>query len=199
MYGRFTSSLVNLVAYNVFGADGGSSTMYGTEPWYWYLQNGVVNLGLAWPFVLTAPAVALAATGRPFTAKKMYNALVGSGPIVLAPALWTAFLSLLPHKEERFLAVVFPLACFTAADCIGQLLNLALRLLPRRMKPLVLLALALFAALAALLGALRCAATISNYGASLAIWAAVAELPRTPGTVICVGKEWQAPALTPSA
>ena len=67
------------------------------------------------------------------------------------------------------------------------------------MKPLVLLAVALFAALAALLGALRCAATISNYGASLAIWAAVAELPRTTGTVICVGKEWQAPALTPTA
>ncbi len=35
---------------------------------------------------------------------------VGKGPIVLAPALWTLFLSLLPHKEERFLAVIFPIA-----------------------------------------------------------------------------------------
>jgi len=194
MYGRFTSSLVNLVSYNVFGADGGSSTMYGTEPWYWYLQNGFVNLGLAWPFVLAAPAVALAAVGRPFTKKKLYKELTSRGPIVLAPALWTAFLSLLPHKEERFLAVVFPLACFTAADCIGQLHKLAVRLLPRRMQPFLLHCLALFAAFAALLGALRCAATISNYGAPLAIWAALAELPKMRGTVVCVGKEWQAPA-----
>jgi hypothetical protein len=29
MYGRVTSSLFNLVAYNVFGADGGSSAMWG--------------------------------------------------------------------------------------------------------------------------------------------------------------------------
>jgi hypothetical protein len=27
MYGRLTSSLANLVSYNVFGAEGGSSTM----------------------------------------------------------------------------------------------------------------------------------------------------------------------------
>ncbi len=36
---------------------------------------------------------------------------VSKGPIVLAPSLWTLFLSLLPHKEERFLAVIFPIAC----------------------------------------------------------------------------------------
>jgi hypothetical protein len=28
---------------------------YGTEPWYWYLMNGFVNLGIIWPFVLVAP------------------------------------------------------------------------------------------------------------------------------------------------
>jgi alpha-1,2-mannosyltransferase len=154
------------------------------------LLNGFVNLGLAWPFALAAPVVSLLAHGRPFTAKKTWNLIVGKGPIVLAPALWTLFLSLLPHKEERFLAVVFPIACFSAADCISQLLEMTLRVSPRALKPLLLLCLALFTALAMLLGALRCAAIVSNYGASLAIWATVSTLPSVPGTVVCVGKEW---------
>ena len=154
------------------------------------MLNGFVNLGLAWPFALAAPVVSLLANGRPFTAKKTWNLIVGKGPIVLAPALWTVFLSLLPHKEERFLAVVFPIACFAAADCISQLLDVTLRVSPRALKPLLLLCLALFTALAMLLGALRCAAIVSNYGASLAIWATVSTLPSVPGTVVCVGKEW---------
>jgi alpha-1,2-mannosyltransferase len=164
---------------------------YGTEPWYWYILNGFVNMGLAWPFVLAAPAVSLLAAGRPFTLKKSCNLLVGKGPIALAPALWTLFLSLLPHKEERFLAVIFPIACFTAADCVSQLFDVVTRLSPRLLKPLLPFALALFTALAMLLGALRCAASVSNYGASLAIWATVSSLHTPPGTVVCVGKEWQ--------
>ena len=148
-------------------------------------------MGLAWPFVLAAPAVSLLAAGRPFTLKKSWNQLVGKGPIVLAPALWTMFLSLLPHKEERFLAVIFPIACFTAADCITQLVDIVTRLSPRFFKPLLPFALPLFTALAMLLGTLRCAATVSNYGASLAIWATVSSLRCPPGTLVCVGKEWQ--------
>ena len=148
-------------------------------------------MGLAWPFVLAAPAVSLLAAGRPFTLKKSWNQLVGKGPIVLAPTLWTMFLSLLPHKEERFLAVIFPIACFTAADCITQLVDIVTRLSPRFFKPLLPFALPLFTALAMLLGALRCAATVSNYGASLAIWATVSSLRCQPGALVCVGKEWQ--------
>jgi alpha-1,2-mannosyltransferase len=182
--------------------------MYGTEPWYWYLMNGFVNLGITWPFVLAAPAVyagnhapalkqrdtlsrCVIAAGRPFSAGKAWRLALAKGPIVLPPALWTAFLSLLPHKEERFLAVVFPIACFTAADCISQLLDIAQRVFPRFLKPALLICLSSFTALAMLLGALRCAAIVSNYGASLAIWASVSTLPAAPGTIVCVGKEWQ--------
>jgi alpha-1,2-mannosyltransferase len=167
--------------------------MYGTEPWYWYLLNGFVNLGLAWPFVLAAPVVSLIAAGRPFTLKKTFNQLIGKGPIVLAPALWTLFLSFLPHKEERFLSVVFPISCFAAADCVDQLLEITARMFPRAFKPLRLYFIAMFAALAMLIGILRCAATVANFGAALTIWATVSELPASPGTVVCVGKEWQAP------
>jgi hypothetical protein len=116
---------------------------------------------------------------------------VGKGPIALASALRTMFLSLLPHKQERFLAVIFPIACFTAADCVSQLFDMVTRLSPRLSKPLLPFALALCTALAMLLGALRCATSVSNYGASLAIWATVSSLRTPPGTVVCVGKEWQ--------
>ena len=70
-------------------------------------------------------------------------------------------------------------------------MDTAHRLSPRVLKPLLMPGLAVFTALAMILGALRCAAVVSNYGASLAIWATVSTLPSVPGTLVCVGKEWQ--------
>ena len=40
-YGRFVSAPFNIVKYNVFTQHG--PDLYGTEPWTYYLSNGILN------------------------------------------------------------------------------------------------------------------------------------------------------------
>ena len=48
-------SLWNFVRYNVIG--GGDSALYGVESPTFYLHNGALNLNVALPLALAAPAV----------------------------------------------------------------------------------------------------------------------------------------------
>lgn len=90
-YGRWTSSVVNLLIYNVAG--GGESHLYGTEGPLYYLRNGFNNFNFC--FVL-----ALLFLGILPIAKKKYapDLLIVISPIYI----WLGFMSLQPHKEERF-------------------------------------------------------------------------------------------------
>lgn len=90
-YGRWTSSVLNLLLYNVLG--GGESHLYGVEGPLFYLKNGFNNFNLC--FLL-----ALLFLGILPIAKKKYapDLLVIVSPIYI----WIAFMSLQPHKEERF-------------------------------------------------------------------------------------------------
>ncbi|KAI8826582.1 Alg9-like mannosyltransferase family-domain-containing protein [Fimicolochytrium jonesii] len=83
---------LNLVLYNVFsGADKGPD-IFGTEPWWFYLLNGSLNFNVLFPMYLLAL------------------------PLQLLPAnVMLGIFSLQPHKEERFLFVVYPLICFNAS------------------------------------------------------------------------------------
>jgi len=56
MYGKVTFSPLNLIAYNVMGL-GGDSTLYGTEPWWFYIANGIINLNIALPLAAALPVV----------------------------------------------------------------------------------------------------------------------------------------------
>lgn len=89
-YGKWTSSVLNLLLYNVAG--GGESHLYGIEGPLFYLKNGFNNFNisfvLALLFLVISPIL-----------KRKYTAdlLVVVSPIYL----WFAFMSLQPHKEER--------------------------------------------------------------------------------------------------
>lgn len=55
-YRKWTFVPFNIVSYNVFGAEeGGGPDIYGTEPWYFYLVNGLLNFNVA--FVLALASV----------------------------------------------------------------------------------------------------------------------------------------------
>ncbi|CAI5975209.1 unnamed protein product [Closterium sp. NIES-65] len=57
-YGQWTSSVFNLIRYNVFGGgDGAGSTLYGVEEPLFYLRNGLNNFTLALPLVLLPPSL----------------------------------------------------------------------------------------------------------------------------------------------
>ncbi|KAK9846490.1 hypothetical protein WJX81_005211 [Elliptochloris bilobata] len=188
-YGRWTVSLLNFLRYNVGG--GGNSALYGTEGAGFYLRSGALALNLALPLAAAAPLALLfrRGHGRPGGRARM--------AVALAPVpLWLAAISALPHKEERFLYVVYPLVCLAAAVALAAT-PAALRalggwLLPRR-ATLWAAWLAPRAALtaAALLSAMRVAALVRNYGAPMALYRQLPELlPGANTTYVCVGGEW---------
>jgi alpha-1,2-mannosyltransferase len=38
--------LLNIAKYNILGGSGGDSTLYGVEPWYFYIFNGFLNFNV---------------------------------------------------------------------------------------------------------------------------------------------------------
>ncbi|CAL2253771.1 unnamed protein product [Prunus armeniaca] len=106
-YNKWTSSVLNLLIYNVAG--GGESHLYGTEGPLYYIRNGFNNFNFC--FVLALLFLAI----LPIARKKYAPSLL----IVVSPIyIWLAFMSLQPHKEERFLYPIYPLICVAASAVI---------------------------------------------------------------------------------
>lgn len=64
-YGKFIFVPAQIVLYNVF-KQGGGPELYGTEPWSFYLRNGVLNFNIMLPLALCCLPlmVAFIATSR---------------------------------------------------------------------------------------------------------------------------------------
>lgn len=82
-----------------------ASKRYGTEPWWWYLRDLAVRLNLL---------LLLAALGVPRVPKMA---------VIVAATI--ALFSLIPHKEERFLYVIWPLIVIMASVGLYALLRSA--------------------------------------------------------------------------
>ncbi len=92
-YGRLTVTPLNFVLFNL-----ASSSHYGTHPWHWYLSSGIPTLA--------GPLLPLLAAGL-WSGRRLW--IVRSFWIV-APLL----LSLVPHKEFRFLLPSLSVAILVA-------------------------------------------------------------------------------------
>lgn len=95
-------SLVNFIQYNVIG--GGESSLYGVEAWPFYLINGALNFGVALPAALLLAPVAMLGAMDITSARVTTSTAWAVSPLYV----WLAAISALPHKEERFLYVVYP-------------------------------------------------------------------------------------------
>lgn len=120
---QLQASLWNFVKYNVVG--GGDSALYGVEPPSYYLRNALNQLGLLLPLALALPLLAAAAGGASLCEQAGVGAGGGTarwrgvGPprsalarllLAVSPVyVWLGLITALPHKEERFLYVVYPL------------------------------------------------------------------------------------------
>ncbi|XP_078431885.1 alg9-like mannosyltransferase family [Wolffia australiana] len=182
-YGRWTSSVFNLLTYNVLG--GGESHLYGTEGPAFYFKNGFNNFNLG--FVLALLFLVI----MPIARKKYNSDLL----IVVAPVyIWLGFMSLQPHKEERFLYPIYPLICIAAAAVIEIFPDLfhdkyaskdsIFMKIAKATRPLVL-------------SAILCAShsrtfsLINGYSAPLEIYKHLDHHDDSgPGSVLCVGSEW---------
>ncbi|KAF8910176.1 glycosyltransferase family 22 protein [Gymnopilus junonius] len=123
-YGKLTIVPWDIVRYNIFGGSERGPTLYGTEPWNYYVNNLLLNFNVAFLFAMfSLPALAVtyvidrkrlgfytptASQSSPFTLLALR----------LTPLyLWLGILTLQPHKEERFMFPAYPLICFNAAVC----------------------------------------------------------------------------------
>jgi alpha-1,2-mannosyltransferase len=123
-YGKLAIIPWHIVKYNIFGGSERGPTLYGTEPWYFYLNNLILNFNVAVPLALISlPALAVTHMVdrrrlgfTPIPSQSSHFTLLA---LRLAPFyIWLGILSMQPHKEERFMFPVYPLLCFNAAVAI---------------------------------------------------------------------------------
>ncbi|KAA8526762.1 hypothetical protein F0562_009009 [Nyssa sinensis] len=183
-YRRWTSSVLNLLLYNVLG--GGESHLYGTEGPLYYLRNGFNNFNFCFVLALLFLGV------LPIARKKYVPDLL----IVISPVyIWLVFMSFQPHKEERFLYPIYPLVCVAASaviQCFPDFFrdkyhpndNSILVWLAKGVRPVVL-------------GLILCAShartfsMIHGYSAPLMIYKHLEYHDDAGmGSVVCVGSEW---------
>lgn len=206
---------------------GGDSHLYGVEGPLYYLYSGLLNFNGIWLLALAFPLLVLTELGLQYaqsepsglnaapTAEEekapprrpiaspfaFYAARLLVILTVVAPVyVWTGALSLLPHKEERFLYVVYPLICLAGALTVqmGEVfLRSVLRVPTSAVNRLVTAGLTV----TVLLSVSRTMGLLMHYSAPMQVWAA---LPSEPArvlakpvrgfdaatSVVCVGGEW---------
>ncbi|KAK4484676.1 hypothetical protein RD792_007265 [Penstemon davidsonii] len=183
-YGKWTSSVLNLLIYNVLG--GGESHLYGTEGPLFYLRNGFNNFNFC--FVLALLFIVM----FPIAKKKYAPELL----VIISPIyIWLAFMSLQPHKEERFLYPIYPLICVAASAVIDSFPDLfrdkynpndtsLLVVMAKTLRPIAL-------------GIILCAShsrtfsLLNGYSAPLETYKHLEHHDDAgEGAVLCVGSEW---------
>jgi alpha-1,2-mannosyltransferase len=194
IYGKPTIALFNLIQYNVFDSQGAS--LYGTEPWHFYLKNLALNFNIILPLALVAPLLTIVfGTGArskdsPGTISRLM-ALLYLSPMVIA----LVFFSAMEHKEERFLTMIYPLLCMAAAVSVNTFLDVSnATFLPRfaSAAKLVNAVVVLVLLLSSTMSVSRSVGLHVNFGAPLKVWAELNTALAgndTPATV-CVAKEW---------
>ncbi|KAJ3306459.1 mannosyltransferase [Kappamyces sp. JEL0829] len=213
-YGKPTLAPLNLLVYNVFSDDSRGPDLYGVEPWHFYLANGILNFNIAFVLALASvPATLLAAT----VSRRMGIAVLGTYRLSwdLAPFyIWLGIFTFQPHKEERFMFVVFPMLAANAAIGLRgmtQMLQICLlQIKPARKQFLAISKAVLFIVLAsfAFLSLARSFALHQFYHAPILIYQELETAPpprlgkpwnttqtRPPillgrEMTVCVAKEW---------
>ncbi|KAI5078870.1 hypothetical protein GOP47_0006541 [Adiantum capillus-veneris] len=181
-YGKWTLSILNLVMYNVFGD--GDSSLYGVESKTFYLRNGFNNFNFALILALMLPIVMLLARR-----KKDFSLLVLASPIYT----WLGFMSMQPHKEERFLYPVYTLICLAAAATIEMIPEMAFRGKRRSQDSTLFTALKIFRPV--ILGIIlvisysRTTSLLNGYSAPMKVLNYLPPATQND-TIVCIGSEW---------
>ncbi|GBG23888.1 Alpha-1,2-mannosyltransferase ALG9 [Hondaea fermentalgiana] len=204
LYGKPTFAIGNLILYNVLGHGGGGqgADLYGTEPWTFYLRNLILNLNLVALLAFASPVVVLALwpyqkIPKPFpTSARMV--LVYLSPAFASLALFTS----MPHKEERFLSMVYPVLCVGAALSAHLVLEFITGAVPSSvsaLRDIIRLGWVNVVLLSCLLSVCRSAGLYVNFSAPLRVFGALQTVPEAsklaPASTndmltVCVGKEW---------
>ncbi|CAI2175939.1 18085_t:CDS:10 [Funneliformis geosporum] len=120
-YKKFTIVSLNIVMYNIFGGKDKNPDIFGTEPWHFYILNGFLNFNfLFFMALISIPGLIITY----FVDPGRISSTSTAGPIyaylylafrLLPFYLWLVTIIIQPHKEERFLFIVYPLICLNSA------------------------------------------------------------------------------------
>jgi alpha-1,2-mannosyltransferase len=207
-YGSPLIAVWNLVHYNVFAPKG--SELYGVEEWPFYFINLFLNFNVV--FVLSLIALPAALLFRKWSKSLGHVHPVSLFFYLLPYYLWLAAMLKLPHKEERFMFVMYPLICLGGALTFVVALDVLRALLAsltssksrknegNRFKGFLAALALLFCLGFVVLSASRVAALRINFEAPLHVYdhlyhnelkdGADPNLPLPGDLNICVGKEW---------
>lgn len=202
-YQRFLFAPLNIALYNSSTKHG--ANLYGVEPWTYYATNLVLNFNIFAILALLAPALAYGALAWAWVRREAAPVGVGvyAWRIALPMLAWLGVMFSLPHKEERFLYVIYPLLAASGAFALSWLWERFLifggatpfaRVLPRAFSAAVLLTFSL-------LSLSRIAAQVHNFSAPFSVYRALAVDLARPGASpsltgdatranVCLGKEW---------
>eukprot|EP00941_MAST-03F_sp_MAST-3F-sp1_P005712 g5712.t1 len=136
-----------IIAYNVFGNSGGPD-LYGVEPSNFYFRNAFLNFNIVLPLALVTPLLCLVIPSPSLLSKnreivsdkrknnnwielRLERSLHGYWTLFQLSGLyiWFGFMSVVDHKEERFLFPVYPLFCLAASVTVVQLVSLIRKLI----------------------------------------------------------------------
>lgn len=111
-YGKVVLAPLNIILYNVFTKHG--ANLYGTEPWYFYLLNCLLNFNiLLAPCFMALPIMGLTKLSK---SKVKRNLVTNFHWVSMASLIFfIVTLSLQAHKEERFLFPAYPFICLAAS------------------------------------------------------------------------------------
>ncbi|KAK9719431.1 mannosyltransferase [Basidiobolus ranarum] len=141
-YQKWTFVPFNIITYNVLSGGGKGPNIFGTEPWWFYFVNGILNFNIIFVFALISlPGLLLTywmdlPKSQPQSAKGIPSPYIKFMTRLAPFYLWLFIFTVQPHKEERFLFVVYPLICLNAAVGLfivrGWLENLYIKYLAKR-------------------------------------------------------------------
>ncbi|KAL8129798.1 hypothetical protein V2J09_018953 [Rumex salicifolius] len=185
-YKKWTSSILNLLLYNVMG--GGESHLYGVEGPLFYLKNGFNNFNFCFVLALMFPTTWLLRAVKKKYVSELY--------VIVSPLyIWLVFMSLQPHKEERFLYPIYPLICVAASAFIESIPDFfkdpfdrystsVLVTVSKVVRPLIL-------AVILCLSHSRTFSLINGYSAPIEIYKHLDYHDDAgEGSTLCVGSEW---------
>jgi alpha-1,2-mannosyltransferase len=118
-YEKWLLAPFNIILYNAFGIGGGGqgSDLYGVEPASFYAFNLALNFNLQFVASMVSPFVVMWQLATQRRSSTVWKAVLLSQYWI-----WFALMSARPHKEERFLFVVYPLISLASAVAVDGML-----------------------------------------------------------------------------
>jgi len=198
-YGKFVCAPLNIITYNVFTSHG--PDLYGTEPWHFYLFNGLLNFNFAF-LAATAVIPLHYAVARCISIPPNSRYPVPHWLCHLGLYLWLTVFGLQPHKEERFLFPAYPLICLGAASTIDSVqklfycffVKIKSKHYLKHTQWISVSALVIYSALCLS----RIVGIYQNYSAPIDVWMHINGIPKVQPdrfeagskVNVCLGKEW---------